>query len=259
MGIRSADKYVGRPRIAKLGNTKNAVMHKPLTSARQQYDLACLQLQFCALKLSLALKGRFNPNQPRAPAGQTGGGRWTGPGSRGGIGGNNPPAVNPGTSLPPSRPFEGREAIDLYRALHGLAPSGSANDDDTVAYTVIDGQPILGVNSRAPGYTDADRAAADAMRDTLIAKYPGDMKTENLGWKPNDALYHAEATALLRAARSSDGSLAGRTLTIEVDRLMCRSCDVVPPLISGQLGNPTLIFIDRFGNISRLRHGAWVR
>lgn len=129
----------------------NSHMADHVTPATRAYDLASIRLELCTIKLSLALRGRgFNPNQPRAPAGQTGGGRWIGPGSRGGIGGNNPPVVNPGTSLPPSRPFEGREAIDLYRALHGLPERGSATDESTVAFTVVDGQPILGVNSRAP-------------------------------------------------------------------------------------------------------------
>jgi hypothetical protein len=238
---------------------KDAAMLNPSTPTSHQYDLAWLRLELYAVKLSLALKGRgFNRNQPRAPAGQTGGGRWTGQGTRDGIDGNNPPGARPGTGLPPSRPFEGREAIDLYRAVHGLPESGSFNDESTVAYTVVDGQPILGINSRAPGYTDTDRAAADAMRDTLVAKHPGDMKTENIGHKPNDALYHAEATALLRAARSNSGSLAGKSLDVQVDRRMCGSCEAVLPLLTQELGSPTVTFTAPSGRRRTLRFDRWI-
>jgi hypothetical protein len=42
--------------------------------------------------------------------------------------------------------------------------------EGTVAYAEVDGAPFIGINSRAPGYTDADRAAADQMRDTLFGE-----------------------------------------------------------------------------------------
>ena len=128
---------------------------------------------------------------------------------------NRPPPKpqRPGTGTSPSRPFEPREAIDLYRSIHDM-PAGQG----TVAYGEIDGTPFLGVNSRAPGYTDADRAAADQMRDTLLAKYPEVMNTDNIGRMPNDALYHAEATTLLRAAQANGGMLGGRTFEIHMDR-----------------------------------------
>jgi hypothetical protein len=32
------------------------------------------------------------------------------------------------------------------------------------------------------------------MRDLLVEKYSDVMQTENIGWKPNDALFHAEVT-----------------------------------------------------------------
>jgi hypothetical protein len=36
-----------------------------------------LRLQTAAVRLQLAIKANFNPNQPRISAGQSGGGRWT--------------------------------------------------------------------------------------------------------------------------------------------------------------------------------------
>ena len=35
------------------------------------------RLLTAAVRLQLAIKANFNPNQPRIPAGQSGGGRWT--------------------------------------------------------------------------------------------------------------------------------------------------------------------------------------
>jgi hypothetical protein len=42
-----------------------------------RHSLALAQLELRCLRLSIALK-RYNPNQPRVPAGQPGGGRWAG-------------------------------------------------------------------------------------------------------------------------------------------------------------------------------------
>ena len=83
------------------------------------------------------------------------------------------------------------------------------------------------------------------------------MKTDNIGWKPNDALYHAETTALLRAAGANGGSLSGRTLEIYVDREMCRSCDKILPLVNQEIGNPTVNFKDKHGARRTLRNGIW--
>lgn len=129
---------------------------------------------------------------------------------------------------------------------------------DTVAFATVDGRDFFGVNSQAPGYTQADRDAADQMRETLIKKYPDVMQSENIGWKPNDALYHAEATALMRAAREV-GSLSGRTIEVQVDRLMCPSCRDVLPLLSRELGSPTIIFRDPYGNRRHLQNDNWIR
>lgn len=80
--------------------------------------------------------------------------------------------------------------------------------------------------------------AAERLRGELIAKYPDSMAKENIGQMPNDAVFHAEATALLRAARANGGSLAGKELMVHVDRPMCSNCSKILPLIGLELGDP---------------------
>src|SRR5688500_4426169 len=46
------------------------------------YEIAAMQLRMALLRLRLALKAGFDPNQPRVPAGSSEGGQWT----RGGEG-----------------------------------------------------------------------------------------------------------------------------------------------------------------------------
>jgi len=108
----------------------------------------------------------------------------------------------------------------------------------------MDEKDIFGSNSGSPTYDDADRKAARTMRDTLMAKYPDVMSTGNLGQTPNNALTHAEANVLLRAAEVNGGTLAGRSLDIYVDRPFCGNCLSVIPLVGLELGNPTLTYVD---------------
>lgn len=88
---------------------------------------------------------------------------------------------------------------------------------------------------------------------------PDIMATGNVGHKPNDALFHAEANALLRAAEPYGGSLAGRTIEMRVDRPLCPSCDAALPYLGTQIGNPTVRIIDGAGDIWIMRDGMWVR
>lgn len=92
----------------------------------------------------------------------------------------------------------------------------------------------------------------------MLEKYPEDMATRNIGWKPNDALYHAETTVLLRAARENGGSLAGKNLIVVVDKALCWSCETVLPFVGLELGNPTVTFVDPYGKILTMRDGSWV-
>jgi hypothetical protein len=133
------------------------------------------------------------------------------------------------------------------------------NADTTIAVTMLDGEPIFGVNSTAPLhlYPDEDRARADRYRDMLIETHPDVMQTINIGQKPNDSVYHAESHALLGAAVENGGTLKGRHLAIYVDRIMCPSCEAVLPLLALKLGNPTVTIIDASGVRQTLRNGRW--
>ena len=101
-------------------------------------------------------------------------------------------------------------------------------------------------------------ADADQLRDTLLVKHPDVMEPDFLGRRPNDAIYHAETTVLLRATRESGGTLAGRTLEVFIDRTMCRSCRTVLPYVGLELGNPTVTFIDPRGVTRTMRDGSWL-
>jgi hypothetical protein len=127
----------------------------------------------------------------------------------------------------------------------------------TVSTTEVDGVRYFGSNSTAPSYTNADYREAVAMRNALIAKYPDIMQTESTGQKPNDAVFHAEANVLLRAARENSGTLSGRTLEVHSDREMCNSGPVVLPKLGLELGNPTVTFVEPNGERRTMRNGKW--
>lgn len=113
------------------------------------------------------------------------------------------------------------------------------------------------VDSGAPGHDEQDRAAALDLRGKLLEKYPNLMATRNIGHKPNDALFHAETTVLTRAARWAGGSLAGRKLTVQVDRDLCGSCKIMMPKIGLELGNPTITFVEPSGIRRTMENGSW--
>jgi hypothetical protein len=75
---------------------------------------------------------------------------------------------------------------------------------------------------------------------------------------PNDALFHAETTVLLRAARQAGGTLAGRTLAVHVDGKLCNNCEAVLPYVGLEVGNPTVTFVDPNGLAKTIRDGAWL-
>jgi hypothetical protein len=117
-------------------------------------------------------------------------------------------------------------------------------DRGTVAVTEFEGKLIFGVNSRAPGYTDAEWEAARRTRDIFIARYPDALGKGDSGSVPNDAFFHAESTILSRAAKENGGTLAGRTLEVQTDRNLCDSCQTVLPLLGPSLGHPTVTFVN---------------
>jgi hypothetical protein len=135
------------------------------------------------------------------------------------------------------------KVVQLYRS-ENLLLDLFGQRDGAVALTTIDDKDIFGSNSSSPTYTDADREAAKDLRDKLVAKYPDAMRADNVGYTPNNALFHAETNVLLRAAEANGGTLAGRSLDIYVDRALCPNCERVVPLVGLELGNPTLTFVD---------------
>lgn len=183
--------------------------------------------------------------------------------ARGRFGDNKGPPLDAGgpragigtPSLPPL------EAIGSFRSITGMPDTGSGtarrSSDGTVAYTDVDGQAVFGVNSNAPGYTARDEAMARDMRARLIERYPDVMATGNIGHKSNDALFHAEANALMRAADNYGGTLAGRTIEMKVDRGLCGSCEKVLPAMGLELGNPTVRFRNPYGAVRAMKDGIW--
>lgn len=137
--------------------------------------------------------------------------------------------------------------------------AASRSSEGTVAFTTVEDTPVFGVNSNSPAYTANDQAAAEAMRERLVGLYPEIMRPDNLGWKPNDALFHAEANALMRAAGAHGGSLSGREFVVGMDRGLCFSCELVLPKLGLQVGNPKVTFVDGNGDIWIMRDGIWLK
>jgi hypothetical protein len=130
--------------------------------------------------------------------------------------------------------------------------------EGAVAVTTIDGEDIFGINSDSSAYTSKDDIEARKLRDILVKKYPTKFSSENLGKMPNNALFHAETTVLLKAAKRNGGTLAGRTLTVYGDSKTCNNCDRVLPYVGLELGNPTVTFVDPDGSTRTMRDGAWI-
>jgi hypothetical protein len=89
-------------------------------------------------------------------------------------------------------------------------------------FTELDDTHVFGSNSTSSAYTSADESAAMRLRNILVEKYPHTFPAnDDIGQTPNNALFHAETTVLLRAARHNRGTLSGQTLTVAVDARMC--------------------------------------
>ena len=205
------------------------------------------------------LDRKYSPDQPRVPAGNPDGGQWTSAEWLSAVrtaGSGRPPIGRAGAlALAAKLAFE---VIKKYRT-DSLLFNLFGEDDGTVALTTIRDKEIFGVNSTSPAFGEGDDHAAKQLRDILSRKYPGIVKSENIGWRPSDAIFHAETTALLRAAKANGGSLAGHKLEVFVDRPMCVSCDVLLPLIGLELGNPRVTFVGRGRAPKTMRDGIWMR
>jgi hypothetical protein len=150
-----------------------------------------------------------------------------------------------------------KRAIEGFRKTNNLMDLFGSRIG-TVSYTEFKGQIIYGSNSTSPTYTISDRREAERLRDVLMEKYPDVMETDDIGRRPNDALFHAEANALTRAARANSGTLAGQTITIHSDRPLCPSCSTVLPYVGQELGNPTVTFVGPSGRAKTMRDGRWM-
>jgi hypothetical protein len=145
-------------------------------------------------------------------------------------------------------------AIEAYRSDRGLFDL-FGHKVGYVAVTKVDGKYFFGTNSDSDAYTPGDWAAAKNIRTLLTEIYPELKTPADLGQKLTDAIFHAETTVLIRAARENGGTLAGRTLEVEVDARLCNSCREMLPKIALQLGNPTVKFTDRIGQRLTVRDG----
>jgi hypothetical protein len=214
---------------------------------------------------AIALKAGFDPDQPRDELGQ-----WTETGqTEEGQGTAGADATTDFSGI--ERPRPGRlgavgiavevaqRLIETFRSENGFRDLFGYSESRAVALTTLDGEPIFGSSGRSPTFTDADGREAERVRAILIAKYPDEMNTSNIGQFQNDALFHAESNVLMRAAKKNGGSLTGRNLEVHVDRALCRRCETVLPLLSRELGHPTVRFFDTSGRVLILRNGSWVR
>ena len=207
-----------------------------------------------------ALKA-YDANQPRVPAGSPDGGQWTSDGTGGAnrvrVAQGDKPRLGP-HAIAIIAAEAAKRAIEAFRKDKGLLDLFGSRIG-TVTYTEFNGENIFGSNSSSPTYSRGDRDAAVSLRDRLLEKYPDVMNAEHVGQRPNDALFHAETTALLRAARANGDTLAGRTLEVHSDRPLCRSCRTVLPYVGLDLGNPTVTFIDPSGLRQSIQSGKWVK
>lgn len=214
----------------------------------------------------------YDPDQPRVPVGYRDGGQWTsgsyGPSSKrsdkqsGVVLAANEPRV-------PGPPWVSIGVIVLFQAIKWFLKSkrvpdmfgnDPVTDNATGAAMVVNGKMEFGVNSGHHNYDHEDRKDAEDKRDNLIRKRPDIMRLDNIGKTPNDALFHAEATILLRAARKNGGTLTGQRLEVAVNKPLCPSCrDVLPHLAKEELGNPMVTFIDPQGRRMTMHDGKWIK
>jgi hypothetical protein len=188
--IEAAEQEIERERLA---------LQKSIDALRLELAEAKSELAFRRLLRALATKA-YNPNQPRVPKGNPGAGEWTRDGGPGRIrlASSEKPRLGPAT-IAQIAAETAKRLIEAYRSKNGLRDLFGRNQG-TVAVTSVDGVQIFGSNSTSPFYTRTDLIAAKEMRDRLVEKHPGVLDAEELGRRPNDALFHAESNILLRAA-----------------------------------------------------------
>jgi hypothetical protein len=205
-------------------------------------------------------------DQPRVPKGNPDGGQWT----RESFGARFPSIQLAAKGGPPRFGGLGQLALlawNLYELIRDYRRNnlpadlfGPKTDPDNsvVTVTMVDGRPVFGVNSTYHTRTSVDDAAANRKRTILVTKYPEIFKSENIGQRPNNALFHAEADVLIKAARLNGGTLEGRSLHVVIDgRVMCNDCIKALPKLGLELGNPRVTFIDTRGVVRTMHNGEW--
>ena len=233
---------------------RNAACDAIADEARRRSHSTLLRLRVAVLRSTAG----FNPDQPRVPAGNPEGGQWT-------SGGGGRERIRLAAADRPILGSAGRALIVLElakRVIEGYRSDNLLSDIfghkiGTVTTTDFKGETLFGSNSTSPTYTNADRDAASRLRSVLLERYSDMMDVEYIGRKPNDAVFHAETTILLRAAEKNGGTLAGMTLEIFGDRPLCSSCRIALPRIGVELGNPTVTFVDGTGLRMLMRDGKW--
>ena len=164
------------------------------------------------------------------------------------IGNNGGPRSDGPRPPPTSRSSFNSDPIRRQVGLPELSGRAAlSKNEGPVAAARIDGSIYVGVNSRAPSYSEVDRADANYFRDQLIETYPNKFFTANRGQKPNDFVYHAEATLLFRVWREKGGNLSGHAFVVRTDREMCKSCIDGLPFLGMALGNPSVRFVSPSG------------
>lgn len=182
---------------------------------------------------------------------------------RTGVGGNLGPPLDPSPTnrIPELGPCDGTSWINSYRIYNNRTDLFGRPvwpmDKGTVAVARIEGDVYFGVNSHAPGYSNADWNLAAGLRDQMAVEHPELIRGENTGSRPLDAVFHAEANLLIRASRYI-GSLVDRSIELQVDQPVCWSCEQVLPKVGLGLGNPYVTIREaRSGRASVMWQGEW--
>src|SRR5262245_7771997 len=151
------------------------------------HRLALLNIE--AKHLLAQYHAHFNPDQPRVPVGQSDGGQWMRVGElqRIRVVAKEKSPFGPGIIGAIIRDTAQR-AIESYRKENGPWDLFGFRRG-AVTVTQFGGKTIFGSNSASPTYTRTDDVAARRLRDVMLDKYPDLMKQDNIGERPNDAVF----------------------------------------------------------------------
>jgi hypothetical protein len=252
------------PILRRVGHD-NSVRDEPggLEVARARWRRAALRFKLALVKHALALrrKANFNPDQPRVPAGNPGGGQWTSEGGEGSgrvrLAAGGRPGLGRGAVVAILTELAKR-AIEAYRSKEGLWDL-FRNKMGSAAATTVDDETIVGVNSTSPAYEPIDGIERNRLIDRYAEVHPEHAEKAMLRQMPVNAFTHAETTVLLRAARKYGGTLAGRTLEVFGEDRLCNNCEEILPFVGQELGNPTVTFFDPRGEVGTIRDGKFYR